>query len=123
MRIQDLLEGKNFDDLEFVKQDGDKKEISYDLPDDLIHFMHNDDHAYRRHLFPAIARCMDQMSSKKPTNMNVFKPAVMHSFKLYADKFPIKELPNELDEKMCERICNKMHDDVIKDIKDGVYKD
>jgi hypothetical protein len=48
MRITELLEGKVFDDMNFVKQSGDKKEINFDLIEDLIHFMHNDDKLYRR---------------------------------------------------------------------------
>jgi hypothetical protein len=123
MRIQELLEGKYVDYTDFVKQSGDKREIDFDLPEDLIHFMHNDDDVYRRHLHPSITKCIDNIKIKKPTNLKVFKPAVEHSYKLYIKKFPIRELPTELDNKMMERICNKLHTDILKDIKDGVYKD
>jgi hypothetical protein len=123
MRIKELLEGKYFDDMKFVKQEGDKRDIDFDLPDDLIHFMHNDDDVYRRHLFPKIAHCIDQVKVKKPTDLEIFKPAVQHSYKLYIKKFPIRELPTELGDKMMERICGKLHDDTLQDIKDGVYKD
>jgi hypothetical protein len=123
MRIQELLEGRDFDDTKFVKDTSDKREIDYDLPDDLIHFMHNDDDVYRRHFYPAIAKCVDRMKLKQPTNISIFKPAVEKSYQLYIRKYPIKELEDNLEKKMCERICNKIHTDVIKDIHDGVYKD
>jgi hypothetical protein len=123
MRIQELLEGRYFDDLKFVKHTADKREIDYDLPDDLIHFMHNDNDIYRRHFFPAIADCIDRIKAKKSTDSDIFKPVVEKSYKIYIRKFPIKELPDTLDKKMCERICNQVHDDVLKDIKDDVYKD
>ena len=43
MRVIELLEGTNFDDLKFVEQQGDKKKINYDLEDDLIYYMNNND--------------------------------------------------------------------------------
>jgi len=123
MRIHELLEGKDFDDEKFVKKTGDKREIDFDLPDDLIHFMHNDDDVYRRHLYPSIADCIDRYKDKKPTHLKIFKPAVERSYEVYVKKFPIRELSDKLDEKMLERICNKLHSDTIQDIKDGAYKD
>ena len=123
MRIQELLENKDFDDMKFVKKTGDKREIDYDLSEDLIHFMHNDDDVYRRLLFPKIAHVMDRLDLKQPTHLKIFKPAVEHSYKIYVKKFPIRELPDELDDKMLEQICNKLHTDTLKDIKDGAYKD
>jgi hypothetical protein len=123
MRIQELLEGKYVDYNDFVKQAGDKREIDFDLTEDLIHFMHNDDDVYRRHLYPSIIKCIDNIKTKTPTSLKVFKPAVENSYKLYIKKYPIRELPTELGDKMMERICNKLHTDTLKDIKDGVYKD
>jgi len=123
MRITELLEGIDFDDADFVDNKGDKREINYDIPDDLMHFMHNDDEVYRRHLYPCIAKCLECVKSKKPTNSNTFKPAVEKSYKVYAEKFPIRELPRVLDEKMTERICNKLHDEFKEHMSDGKYKD
>jgi hypothetical protein len=42
---------------------------------------------------------------------------------MYVKKFPIRELPNELDEETTKQICDKMHEDVIQQISDGKYKD
>jgi hypothetical protein len=123
MRIRELLEGKFFHETDFVHQDGNKREINYDLVEDLMHFMHQDDDIYRRLTYPSIAKCIDRIESKKPTSLSFFKPAVESSYKAYVKKFPIKELSNELEEELCERVCNKMHQEVIKDIKDGKYKD
>ena len=123
MRIQELLEGKDFDGTEFVDVKGDKREINYDLPDDLIHFMHNDDDVYRRHLYPVLAKNLDQVKAKKKTSASSFKPAVDKSYSLYIKKFPIRELDPQLDEKLCERICNKLHDEFKEHIADGKYKD
>lgn len=123
MRIRELLEGKVFNDLDFVKQSGDKRELDYDLVEDLVYFMNHDDEVYRRHLFPAIAQCIDGHKAKSKLTPSIFKPVVEKSYKLYVDKFPIRELPEELEGKMCEEVCNKMHEEVLQDISDGKYKD
>jgi hypothetical protein len=123
MRISDLLEGKHFNELDFVKNAGEKRELDFDLEEDLIHFMNHDDNVYRRHTYPAIARCLDYKESKRPTKKEIFKPAVESSYKLYTEKFPIRELPDKLDEKLCDKICAKIHEDVLEHISNGKYKD
>lgn len=123
MRITELLEGKHFNDLDFVRDSEDGREIDFDLPEDLIHFMNSDDHVYRRHLHHPVLQCIHQSKKKVKTKPSLFKPAVENSYKLYAKKFPIRELPNELDEKMCNEICEKLHEQVCKDISEGKYKD
>ena len=123
MRINELLEGTNFKDIDFVKTSGDKREIDFDLPDDLMHFMNNDDDVYRRHVHPAIMKCVHGIKIKKPTKPIIFKPAVTDSYKIYLRKFPIRELPIDIDEKMCEETCKKIHEEIIKNIKNGKYKD
>jgi hypothetical protein len=122
MRIHELLEGRFFDDSKFVKHTAEGRELDYDLSEDLIHFMHNDDDVYRRHVYPAISKCIDLVQSKKPTNLKIFKSSVEESYKQYIHQFPIKELPDHLDNKVCEEICDKIHEDIIQHIKDGKYK-
>jgi hypothetical protein len=122
MRIQELLEGKKFDDLDFVTKENGKRSINFDLAEDLIHFMNQDDDVYRRHTYPAIANCLDKMSKKSKPNTNVFEPAVKESYKIYTRKYPIRDLPDEIDSKMCEQVCNKIHEEVLKHISDGKYK-
>jgi len=122
MRIQELLEGKKFDDLDFVTKVDGKRSIKFDLAEDLIHFMNQDDDVYRRHTYPAIANCLDKMSGKSKPNGKIFEPAVKESYKIYTRKYPIRELPTEIDSKMCEQICSKIHEEVLKHINDGKYK-
>ena len=122
MRIQELLEGKKFDDLDFVTKENGKRSINFDLAEDLIHFMNQDDDVYRRHTYPAIANCLDKMSKKSKPNTKMFEPAVKESYKIYTRKYPIRDLPDEIDSKMCEQVCNKIHEEVLKHISDGKYK-
>lgn len=123
MRITELLEGKIFDDLQFVKiiNDEGEKEIDFDLPDDLIYFSHNNDEAYRKHLHPIIAKCMNALKNKKKVKPDVFAPAMKECYNMYLKEFPIRELPETLDEEVCNDVCKKIHEEVCQNIKDGKY--
>jgi hypothetical protein len=123
MRINELLENKHFKEDDFVQKNGEGREINFDLAEDLIHFMHQDDDIYRRHTYPAIANCVDKLESKRDPKIGIFKPAVENSYKIYIKKFPIRELPDSLDEELCKQICEKMHEEVIQHINDGKYKE
>ena len=123
MRIRELLEGKKFNDLEFVTQDEDGTKINYDLVEDLAFFMNHDDDIYRRHVFPKVMRCVDDLNSKKELSPMIFKAAVEESYKNYLKKFPIRQLPSSLDEELCLEVCKKLHDDFRKDFDEGKYKD
>ena len=124
MRIRELLEAKKFDETDFVFQSGNnKRELNFDLIEDLIHFMNEDDDIYRRHTYPAIAKCIDKVSAKTKPSISIFEPAVKECYKLYSKKFPIRELPEELDDNMCKEVCSKLHETVVQHITDGKYKD
>ena len=123
MRIRELLENKYFKDLDFVKSTEKGREIDFDLVEDLTHFMNHDDDVYRRHVYPSIAKCVDSANHKRPINPDIFKPAVVSSYKLYVKKFPIRELPESLDDKTVNNICKKMQEDFKKHLADGKYKD
>ena len=123
MRIRELLEGKKFNDLDFIKHDEDGTGINYDLVEDLTFFMQNDDDVYRRHVFPSIMKCVDCAKSKKQISPSIFEKAVEESYKNYIRKFPIRQLPNSLEEEVFNEVCKKMHNDFSKDYDDGKYKD
>ena len=122
MRIRELLEGKFFKDEDFVTKTEAGREINYDLIEDLIHYMNNDDNAYRRHLYPSIAKCLDITERKKKPAASIFKSAVEECYKKYSREFPIRELPDSIDEETCEEICNKLRETICKDVADGKYK-
>ena len=123
MRIIDLLEGKDFDELEFVRKDGDKSELDYDLVDDLTFFMNNDDDIYRRLVYPAVQKCVGSIKNKSKINHNIFKTAAVESYKTYVKKFPIRELTDELEDELCNKVCLKMKEDLMKQYQEGKYKD
>lgn len=125
MRIRELLESKDYKDLDAMfKPEGDEDDgIGYDLLEDLTFFMNNDDDAYRRHLYPALVKCIHLVNSKQKTNPSLFHEAVKESYKEYLKKFPKRELPDELDEKMFKEACEKLHEEIRDHITDGKYKD
>lgn len=123
MRIRELLEGKNFNDLEFVRKEGDDTVLDFDLVEDLTFFLNNDDNIYRQFVYPAVHKCIESHSKKLKTTPTVFKHAALEGYKEYIKKFPIRQLPADLDEELCNEICSKMHEDVYKDISEGLYKD
>ena len=123
MRIRELLEGKHFNDLDFIKKNPEGNELDFDLVEDLTFFMNNDDETYRRHVYPSIAKCISQSKGKSKIDPNIFKTAALEGYKNYLKEFPMRELPDTLDSKLCEKVCEKLHDDFRKDFSDGKYKD
>jgi len=123
MRIRELLESKHFDDSDFIENKGDKRKINFDLDEDLMHFMHNNDDVYRRHFYPVIAKCLDMVKDNKSIKPSMFKPAVQRSYEVYLREFPIRELPKSLEEDQMKKVCRKIHTEILGHIKDGKYED
>lgn len=121
MRIQDLFENNNFDESEYI----DKKEgaIDYDLAEDLTFFMNNDDDVYRRSVYPAIVKCIEAFEKKKPVKPSVFKQAALESYRAYTSKYPIRSLPNELDEEMCNEVCEKLYKEIKESLSEKKLED
>ena len=123
MRIVELLEGKDLKELEFVKKDPNGTNIDFDLVEDLTFFMNHDDDMYRRHVYPLIAKCIEHINAKEKIDPMMFKPAVKECYRQYVEEYPIKELPESLEDKTCKEICKKMLEDFKKNYSDGKHKD
>lgn len=123
MRIRELLEGKKFNDLDFVKKDGDKEDIDFDLTEDLVYYMNHDDDVYRRCVYPSVAKCVGKLDNNQSTNPSIFTNAVKESYKHYIKKFPIRHLPADIDEEICKEVCEKMHEEICQDHSDKKFED
>ena len=121
MRITDLLENAHFKSEEFVKQTDDGNEIDYDLVDDLVFYLNNDDDAYRRILLPAVHKFIDRQKADEDLKYTIFKTAVSNGYKEYIKQYPIRELPDTIDAKSWRATCKKLFDDISKDMEDGHY--
>jgi hypothetical protein len=124
MRIRELLEGKQFNDLDFVQHNEDgSRELAFDVAEDLRFFMANNDSVYRKHVYPSIANCVDRLESSRATSPTLFKLAVEESYKEYIREFPLRDLPDDIDEAVCNETCNQMHEEICKEYQEGKYKD
>ena len=123
MRIRELLEGKFFKDDQFVSKTEDGREINFDLVEDLVHYLNHDDNVYRRHTYPGIAKCLEITDRKKKPAAKIFKSAVEEGYKAYIREYPIRELPPNIKDDLCQEVCEKLREVVCKDIQDGKYKD
>jgi len=120
MRITDLFEHK----LEgFVEYKNGEAELQFDLAEDLVYFMNHDDESYRRHLYPTIATCLHKHKKNESIRPGIFKKAATDSYQKYLQQFPIRELPECLDDKLIREVCGKLHEEFCKHIDEDKYKD
>ena len=124
MRIRELLEGKNFKDSDWIDHNEDgETSLNYDLAEDLVFFMNNNDDVYRRHVYPSVAKCIDSLGSSQEIDPSIFKLAVGESYKSYVKEFPIRRLPSDIEDEVLEEACKKLHEEICKDYEEGKYKD
>lgn len=123
MRIFELFENKFFNDKDFVNISENGRELNYDLVEDLVYFMNNNDDVYRRHLYPSIAQVLERINKNKSVNSSIFKDAVNKAYEAYCHRYPIRELPTSLDEETCKDVCKKIHEELKQHVADGKYKD
>ena len=115
MKIIELLEN-----IQLPSEDQGNKP-QFDLKDDLEFFMRNDDDFYRRQYYPHIIKCKRYIESGKTLNPKAFRQLVDHAYECYTKKFPIRELPDTLEEEVRTQLCNKLTHDETKHIKDKIY--
>jgi hypothetical protein len=116
MKIQDL-----FENIPSTIAKEDKDKLPFDLADDLMFFMRNDNDFYRRHYYPHVVKCISHVKQGNNLSPAVFKPMVNHAYECYTSKFPMRELPESLEEDVCEDICTKLRTEESKHIKDDIY--
>lgn len=121
MRIKELFENAYFKSEDFTKQTDNGSEIDFDLADDLVYFLNNDDDTYRRCLLPAVYKFIDLKKADKEPKYTIFKSAVAKGYERYTDKYPMRELPSEIDKKSWKAACKQLFDQISKDMEDGEY--
>ena len=122
MRINELLDSVEID-LDRGEQNSKDKGLDFDLVEDLVFFLNNDDDTYRRNTYPAIHKCLTRIKSRQKTHPSLFKIAALKGYKDYVNKYDLNELPDALDEEVCAEVCKKMHEDTCKHAEEGKYKD
>jgi hypothetical protein len=104
------------------KEDEKDKGSKFDLDDDLIFFMHNNDDFYRRNLFPVLKVCKNKFDHGGGFSHRMFKPIVAKAYESYRKEFPLRELEDKLDEEQCEAIARKIYEMELGNMKDGKYE-
>jgi hypothetical protein len=94
----------------------------FDLAEDLVFFMHNNDDFYRRHFFPILKTCKAQYESGNELSHRVFKKVIEKAYDEYKKEFPVKELDDNLEEDFKEQVAHHIYETEIQNIKDGFYK-
>lgn len=94
----------------------------FDIAEDLMFFMHNNDDFYRRHFYPIIKTCKSQFESGGKFTHRVFKPIIEKAYKAYKEEFPVRELKDDLDNELIEEIANNIYEIELKNLEDGLYK-
>lgn len=96
--------------------------FEFDLAEDLVFFMHNNDDFYRRHFFPVIKTCRAQFDKGGDFSHRVFKPVIKKAYEAYKKEFPIRELDESLEEDFTEQVANYIYETELKNFKEDLYK-
>ena len=107
MKITELLEGSNFNDLDFLENTPNGHQINFNLVNDLVYFMHENDDIYRRYTYPAILKYA-KLRKQHSNAASVFKTAVIAGYAKYIREFPIRELPDRIDNAVLTQTCNAL---------------
>lgn len=122
MRINELLESVDID-LDRKEQNSTDNGEDFDLAEDLVFFLNNDDDTYRRHTHPAITKCIHKIKANENSHPSIFRVAALRGYKDYINKFNLNKLPDVLEEKVCDEVCRKMYEDTCKHVEEGRYED
>lgn len=130
MKIQEMFNNakleKDFglDHIGFNKSPDEKSddEFTFDLNEDLMYFMHNNDDFYRKHFYPVLNVCKKQFDRGQNFTHRIFKPTVLKAYSMYKHEFPVRELRDELDHERVEEICKSIYETELKNMREGLYK-
>ncbi len=86
-----------------------KKDIDYDLHDDLIYFMNADPEFYRTSYYPIQHRFQGHCQAGRNVDPKAFSPIVIQAYENYRNKFPLPQLKEKLEEEELTEICEKLH--------------
>jgi hypothetical protein len=105
MRINELVENIDLD-LHFNNRK--QEDAGFDIAEDLLFYMQNNDNVYRRHVYPQVLKHKSAMKSGK-ANHSLFSNATLEAYKAYTEEFPIKQLPASLPKDVQEKVCLELY--------------
>lgn len=108
---------------ELFPKDSLNQQLGYDLKEDLMCFMTHDPEFYRKEYFPVMHKFKQYVESGRQVQSRAFKSLVEKAYNQYQKKFPVEGLESDLPKDVCEEVCNHIHEQETKHIKDGHYDD
>jgi hypothetical protein len=100
----------------------EKKEIPFDVVDDVAIYMRNDPIVYRKSLFPAIMRMKDlHDGGKSPDKETCLGKVVDSAMEGYCQKFNLGSPKNVFRKGDREAIIDKLFSEELTQIKRGEY--
>jgi hypothetical protein len=88
---------------------GQKDDLDFDLVDDVVFFINNDDIFYRKHAYPIIHTFEKKYKQGKKLSPKVFSNLAVQAYKQYQLKHPTNGLPDTLSNEHIENICNSLY--------------
>jgi hypothetical protein len=106
---------------EFHKKDN--FELPFNLAEDLYTFMKNDAMFYRKHYFPALARCSDMSKANKDFNLvSEMMPVIDRAYKVYKSMYGLPDkTDNIFKDEDRQQVCSLISDEEMETIKQGGY--
>ncbi len=100
----------------------EKKELPFDVIEDVAIYMRNDPIIYRKSLFPAIMRMKDiHNSGKSPVAERCLGEVVDSAMNSYCEKYKLGSLENVFKKGDREAIIQKLFSEELTQIRRGAY--
>lgn len=100
----------------------EKKEIPFDVVEDVAIYMRNDPMVYRKSLFPAIMRMKDIHSGgKSPVPEQCLGEVVDSAMNSYCEKYKLGSPENVFKKGDREAIIKKLYSEELTQIRRGAY--
>lgn len=103
MKIRELLE--------------DADEVKYDVVDDVLFFMRNNDSFYRYHYFPAINKVSDHFKKSKKIKKSIIDKLVNNAIPVYCKKYKIADDPKKI---FTSEVKNSIISKILSDEKNDI---
>lgn len=103
MKIKELLE--------------DADDLKYDVVDDVLFFMRNNDSFYRHHYYPAINKVSDHFKRRKKIKKSIVDKLVNYAIPVYCKKYKIANEPKKI---FTDEVKNSIISKILSDEKNDI---
>jgi hypothetical protein len=87
---------------------GHTDKLDFDLVDDVVYFINNDEEFYRKYAFPVVDKFVHLCKKGKTPSVGYFKVLANNGYKEYQVKFPHSNIPEKLPSPDLRDMCHKL---------------